>query len=360
MVLHAQGARFVGRVALAATLAAAPWVAAEEGTRLGLPWDWSHRHVIVGNPDTAEDALAKGNYFGWLERTRDPRFLGQLVRKMDRQAVLHGDPHTPRGSPPPQRPPPTPMHRDWSVLAGGSGGVGTAGVFPAKYNFDISAPPSCADDFVVFPTGSAGSTSTGTTNAAMTGSVTGNFGNNQNVTINSNGRTLVLTSSTVLNTGFFFSTLPTGNGAAALATKAANLAAAIDRNGDVAGVSASSAAGVVTVRATTSGTFGNTITWTEGLGGFARNANTMSGGLGTSGQATILAYNQIYTSCGSSGYPEVMWSYNTGDGAVVRTSPVLSMDGTQVAFIQRSGTAASLVILKWSASSGNCPGIPIR
>src|SRR6202011_64742 len=44
---------------------------------------------------------------------------------------------------------------DWgaSMLAGGTAG---AGMFPAKFTFDINATPSCAKDFVVFNTSLAG------------------------------------------------------------------------------------------------------------------------------------------------------------------------------------------------------------
>src|SRR5579872_988010 len=48
---------------------------------------------------------------------------------------------------------------DWgmSLLGGGTVGIGQ---FPAKFSFDVNAPPDCANDFVVYNTsltGSAGS-----------------------------------------------------------------------------------------------------------------------------------------------------------------------------------------------------------
>jgi hypothetical protein len=45
---------------------------------------------------------------------------------------------------------------DWgmSLLAGGTVGIGQ---FPAKFSFDVNAPPDCANDFVVFNTGRFGS-----------------------------------------------------------------------------------------------------------------------------------------------------------------------------------------------------------
>jgi len=76
------------------------------------------------------------------------------------------------------------------------------------------------------------------------------------------------------------------------------------------------------------------------------------GAAGPSGQATILAFTNLYANtCGS--VPTINWAFNTGTGSTVLTSPVLSLDGTQVAFVQNSaGGVASLVVLKWSAGSG--------
>jgi hypothetical protein len=71
---------------------------------------------------------------------------------------------------------------------------------------------------------------------------------------------------------------------------------------------------------------------------------------GSTGQATILAFTNLYSgTCGST--PNVNWAFNTGTGSVILTSPVLSLDGTQIAFVQNSSAGvASLVVLKWSAS----------
>jgi Ice-binding-like len=57
--------------------------------------------------------------------------------------------------------------------------------------------------------------------------------------------------------------------------------------------------------------------------------------------------------------PSVYWAYNTG--GQILTSPVLSLDGTQIAFAQSVGGVGSLVLLKWAASSGETvanPGAP--
>jgi len=73
---------------------------------------------------------------------------------------------------------------------------------------------------------------------------------------------------------------------------------------------------------------------------------------GSATAANIIAYNNLYaTTCSTGTVPEVYWAYNTG-AAAVTTSPVLSGDGTQVAFIQvTGGGVASLVLLKWHANT---------
>jgi hypothetical protein len=77
--------------------------------------------------------------------------------------------------------------------------------------------------------------------------------------------------------------------------------------------------------------------------------NTSLGG--SSSQASIVAFNNIYNpTCGGT-IPTTYWAYNTGSGAVA-TSPVLSFDGTQVAFIQKTAGASNLVVLRWKASNG--------
>ena len=68
-------------------------------------------------------------------------------------------------------------------------------------------------------------------------------------------------------------------------------------------------------------------------------------------QATIGAFDNIYSSC-SGTVPTTYWAYNTGTTGAVQTSPVLSGDGKQVAFIQNTATTATLVLIKWLANDG--------
>ncbi|MGA3322934.1 MAG: hypothetical protein ABSF45_00540 [Terriglobia bacterium] len=58
---------------------------------------------------------------------------------------------------------------------------------------------------------------------------------------------------------------------------------------------------------------------------------------GSSSQADLIAYNNLYSSC-DGGTPTAYWAYNTGTlggaSATISNSVVLSLDGTQVAFVQ--------------------------
>ena len=146
---------------------------------------------------------------------------------------------------------------DWAMpmLAGGSVGLG---MFPAKFTFDITAAPNCTNDFVAYNTSLTGAAATAA--ASRNGTVSGTPNNGQTATI---GGTVILTASTTLNTGTNFLIGGTTT------ITATNLAAAIARNGASVGVTATSAANVVTVTATTNGAQGNLITLAEALTGFA-------------------------------------------------------------------------------------------
>jgi hypothetical protein len=219
--------------------------------RVSIVTDWSTKHVVFAKPRTEKDAAR-------LER--DPRYKMQIYRRnapafrkaadarvesanlLDRFRNRVQDPH------------PTPAkanaaHRDWSVPLGGTGTaeaplpMPSAGnnQFPAKFTFDINAPPDCQNDFVVYNT-------------------------NTNLLVAFNN----LYSGTDPNTGL-------GNG------------------------------------------------------------------ICTDGDGTLLTA------------PTVMWAYNVteySDG-VTSTSPVLSLDGTQVAVVESSALHGSVLhVIKWVAGQG--------
>jgi hypothetical protein len=71
---------------------------------------------------------------------------------------------------------------------------------------------------------------------------------------------------------------------------------------------------------------------------------------GTPSQPTVMAFDNLYSGCTGT-KPLIYWSFNTG--GQVLTSPVISGDGTQVAFVQTNlGLLGTLVLLKWKAGSG--------
>jgi hypothetical protein len=84
--------------------------------------------------------------------------------------------------------------------------------------------------------------------------------------------------------------------------------------------------------------------------------NTSQAGSSPPGQASIIAYNNLYEGstsnggCGTSGVPTVDWAYDTG--GPITNSVVLSGDGTQIAFIKQNNPA-NLVILRPIAGEGS-------
>jgi hypothetical protein len=158
-------------------------------------------------------------------------------------------------------------------------------------------------------------------------------------------------------------TFAAGGSAAQAAT---NLAAAVNLYSGTTGVTASiPVAGSVTFSRINSGDDTSNLTISSTLTNFTV-AGASTNGSGTAGQPTIIAFNQLYnTTCNATrtnfAYPNVFWSYNTGTGAITRTSPVLSWydNGQQVAFVQsNSSNQAQLVLLKWSSASPGTAGAP--
>ena len=73
-----------------------------------------------------------------------------------------------------------------------------------------------------------------------------------------------------------------------------------------------------------------------------------TGLLSSASQASVVAFNNLYSGC--TGSPSINWAYDTGGR--VTTSPLSSLDGTQVAFVQDNGFfPATMVLVKWKAST---------
>jgi len=219
----------------------------------GVPDDWSHHHLVFSNPGTYEEAVkTTASYVKWLTIQEDPRFiLQQMKRHAAATGGLSGEMSTggakatsPPGvvepedgangtfrqgqegefskAKPKPEPKPKALKKDWNEVL--STGTVQPNTFPAKWGPSLTSA-SCADDYVVYPTGAAGS----------------------------------------------------------------------------------------------------------------------------SVQASIVAYANLYSGTCSGTVPSVYWAYNTG--GTVSTSPTISWDGTQVAFIQVASSVASLVVLKWAVDS---------
>jgi len=74
------------------------------------------------------------------------------------------------------------------------------------------------------------------------------------------------------------------------------------------------------------------------------------------GQANVVGINNLYSGSGTSlcgASPTILFSYaiNRVAGSIL-TSPILSLDGTKVAFVESTTTAAVLHVLTWHAGEG--------
>ena len=342
--------------------------------------DWSTRTRIQGKPLYPDEFEASGRLADMQALYTDPRYVAGVLRRVEgeglRQAPSraggeatatsdrrrgHGSPGNP-GSPGGTAD--AAIVRDWSnVLGGGNGGKAALGMYPAKYNFDIFAAPSCANDFVVYGTNAPGATDTLSTREQWTGTFSATNSTTGTITLGyGGGRSITLTASTTLNTGSNF-LVASGTDDAVRNNKADNLVAAINRWTSTTGIVADRPGDTGQVRLTSlaSGPQDFTVTQTGNGAGFTL-FTQLTNGTGTPGQPTIIAYNQLYQgTCngswnqnGATKAPNVMWAYNTGTDYVVETSPVLSYfdNGRQVAFIQRFQNSLQLVLLKWRATNG--------
>jgi hypothetical protein len=86
------------------------------------------------------------------------------------------------------------------------------------------------------------------------------------------------------------------------------------------------------------------------------NTGLAGSGMMGSTQASIVAFDNLYTGCTGT-VPTVYWAYDTNGGAIM-TSVLLSLDGSQLAFVQSTASVASLVVLKWAASTTESASAP--
>ncbi|MGD0497909.1 MAG: hypothetical protein ABSC23_05675 [Bryobacteraceae bacterium] len=346
--------------------------------KISLPQDWTHAHLVFSGPNSFQNAadIQKDPRFWqqFFKRNLPPRSLSnagleKYLAAPDGNAVTPeatgeadaeagGAAHVTALEPGPWMPPRMPSRGriqaigrpdgDWSVSLGGSAAAAISlASFPAKFTLDINAAPSCTDDFVLFPLAVAASSTQPSvvginqlySGPTTTATVIGTFSSNSTtgtVTIKNGSNTLTLTPVGSGSNACTSSTAGTFVDATSTTTAATNLAAAINScHGSPAllGATATSSANLVTVTASTAGSAGNAITVGGTLTGFAWGGSSLAGGSDAG-------------TCGSGG-PTVVWAYDThtGTGGNVYLSPVVSLDGTKVAYVESISGGSVLHVL---------------
>lgn len=124
---------------IAAMLVGASPATGQEGTEghIGLPLDWSARHILFTNGGSAEKrAAAAHDLRNWINWNQRSSFL--FRRPTDFPAHF-----------PPERVPKRHARIDWAMSLGPGGGM-AVGESPAKYSFSSNGTYSCANDFAVY------------------------------------------------------------------------------------------------------------------------------------------------------------------------------------------------------------------
>ena len=329
-----------------------------------LPMDWSSRHLIYTVGFTREQAS---------KMQGDPRYFVETRlhgKALADESAAFGYETLPRtftatriaaAKKPPAKKNPA-LNKDWSVSLG-AGGV-AQGMTPAKFVFDVNAPPSCVNDYVVFPVNA----STGNARAHVVGTfstTTGSSSGSVEFTVTPTGEsavTLTLTASTTTNTGLDFEVSTTASSANAT-TEATNLAAAINRNlsstvlGRIVAVASTNTVTVYTL------TPGSRVTLSAPSDSGVANLSWGSVTAGKNGsQGNIVGLNELYSGSGSPlctglTYPEFIFSYASGVGPLA-TSPTISLSGTKIAYVENDpNIGAILHVLTFASGStehGSC------
>ena len=181
---------------------------AQEGPAMSLsvPDDWTHHHLVFSGArsDAAAQRLQDEPRYlrQWLIHNRPRRMDGKAPESRDRSRLSEAEEQfrrpmaaetftvpgmtamyeaararAGRRKPRPQQPGAVSrMKQDWAVALPATAEVGD-NMFPAKFNFDVTAPPDCDNDFVAFNTGrtpavAVAASQTGTfTASSVTGTV---------------------------------------------------------------------------------------------------------------------------------------------------------------------------------------------
>src|SRR5205814_2729504 len=123
--------------------------------------------------------------------------------------------------------------------------------------------------------------------------------------------------------------------------------------------------GVVTVTATTAGASGNSIALAEGVDNFVWNGNHISLQGGVDGQPSIVGFTNLYVNSGGTGFcsgtaPTVKFAYRTTTATTgITGSPVLSLDGTKVAYVEDSSPPKLHVLTIGTTGSNGTIAVPV-
>ena len=263
----------------------------------GIVQDWSRRHVVYPR---------FGPIQSLIEAQRDPRAIlswQEQWRKDWRRFNARRHPHLAT----------TAIHRDWSISLGT--GTTAAGMFPAKFGFDPTAVPTCAD-FAVFPVNATGSATqpniVAFQNLYSGGSkaITGNTNSTTTITITAGTVTAADIGQPISGVG-----IPGGDTIATV----------------IGGPPATSLTLAVAATATNAGVAITVGTGTAGI---------------CNGRAPVAtADNPLQAT--------TLWSYDiNGAAGKVVTSPSLSIDGTKIAFVETAAGAAHFHVLAWKSGDG--------
>ena len=274
---------FVTSACLIGALAATMHAQAQRG-HLGSPIDWSFSHVIHHNATLSGfDAQAE------IAR-KDPRLIYNWYRSVKAQQFS-----SLRRALPITRKPRNTGHTDWHFTLGA--GTVAPNMYPAKFTFDINATPSCTGDFLIMGLNTAGSASQP------------NLVGFNNIYSGTTGSSFPITTASESGTTVTINTPPNTFATGSYVV--------------IAGISPAGYNGTFQITVIDSAHF--TYQDVSGLG-----AATTTGATAIQGGG-----------CGAN--PTVEWAYNTGNP--ILTSPVLSIDGTKVAFIESGAGSATFKVL---------------
>ena len=142
-------------VALLAAASLPAFAQAGPAVTTGRPTDWTHHHLVFSDPGPAADERAKENDFHSQDVRNSTRYALQQMRRDPSQRPSVSPGSGPRVDST------SSTHLDWSENL--STGLVNPNTFPAKFSFNTNAY-SCTSDYIVYPTGIAGS---GTTQATI-------------------------------------------------------------------------------------------------------------------------------------------------------------------------------------------------